>query len=520
MRFFCFAFGPEDRLLATGGFFGHLRVVSRDAPQEVIVSDKGGGIWDVVTDLAFDSDGRTLFVSKTDGTITPWKISGANSTVPPVDYLRLFSLEEATGDLVWNDQNSKLSPPTAAMSFSPIQDHYLPELNVETDAGGPLVGLFDDYLSSNKFVAAEGLILAMNPEVATGLRERLTTRLAEHLITLGSARKDLDCNLELASRLFEAYPDLFAVRLARCTQLQQWSQADELLTQDLKNVSVAERKRHVPNFFAALDAQIARLVDSAEPIDESDSEVPPRELLFASGLSNLSRALDDEMAKDAVRGFSAAVNPPPALSLLDRISPEGWKPETMLNDVLEMLRPANLGYAPFPWLEAFDAGLQHDQLDSPRLWRLRARIFEHLELYEQALTTARSRLEAMATSNSPAAIRESKSWLQWMRGLLKKTNAPAEEITAVVERWNSIPVRPSGLDPKMIDLTDYYTQNLFVKLDLALLAETFTPRHGVGFDLRGVMRLASTWTDEPERIEGIPVGQRSKAIHFLMGAGW
>ncbi len=515
---FCFAFGPDDRLLATGGFYGHLRVVSSDAPREVIVSDKGGGLWNVVTDLEFDADGRTLFVSKTDGTITPWKLSGAKSKVPSVEYLRLFDLEEATGDLVWNDQNSKLSPPTATISFSPIQDHYLSELNVETDAAESMVRLFDDYLSKDQFVAAEGLMLSMDPAVATGLRERLTTRLAEHLITLETARKDLDCNLELASRLFEAYPDLFAVRLARCTQLQQWSQADELLTEDLKNVSVEERKRHVRNFFAALDAQIARLVDSAEPNDESDSEAPPRELLFASTLSDLSRALDDEMAKDAVRGFSAEVNPPPAVTLLDRIAPEGWKTETLLNDVLEMLESADLGDAAFSWLEAFDEGLQHDQLDSPRLWRLRARIFEHLQLYEQALATARSRLEALANSNSPAAIRESKSWLQWMREMLEKAEAPAEEIDAVVERLNSIPERPSGLDPKMIDLSDYYTTNLFGKLDLARLAETFTPRHGVGFDLRGVMRLASTWTEEPERIEGIPVGQKSKAIHFLMGA--
>ena len=134
---FCFAFGPDDRLLATGGFFGHLRVVSSDAPREVIVSDQGGGLWNVVTDLVFDGDGRTLFASKTDGTITPWKLSGAKSTVPPVDYLRLFDLEEATGDLVWNDQNSKLSPPTATMSFSPIQNHYLSELNVETDLLNP-----------------------------------------------------------------------------------------------------------------------------------------------------------------------------------------------------------------------------------------------------------------------------------------------------------------------------------------------------------------------------------------------
>ena len=240
------------------------------------------------------------------------------------------------------------------------------------------------------------------------------------------------------------------------------------------------RKRHVQHFFAALDAQIARLVDRAEPIDENDSEVPPRELLLASSLSDLSKALDDAMANDALRGFSAEVDTPPAVTLLDRIASEGWKTESMLNDVLAMLRSGDLGDVPFPWLEAFDEGLPHDQLDSPRLWRLRARIFEHLELYEQALATARSRLDALANSNSPAAIRESKSWLQWMRELLEKTEAPAEEIDAVVERFNSIPERPSGLDPKMIDLSDYYTTNLFGKLDLCASCGNVhaTPRSG------------------------------------------
>ena len=191
----------------------------------------------------------------------------------------------------------------------------------------------------------------------------------------------------------------------------------------------------------------------------------------------------------------------------------------MLNDVLAMLRSGDLGNVPIPWLAAFDEDLAHDQRDSPRLWRLRSRIFEHLDLDQQALATAQTRIDALQDNPAPAAIRESKSWLQWKRELLEKTDAPDEQIDAVVERYKSIPERPAGLDPKMVDLSDYYTQNFFDKPDLGRLPETFTPRHGVGFDLRGVVNLASSWYEDGlDRVDGIPVGQKSEAVHFLMGA--
>ena len=322
---YCMAFGPDDRLLATGGFLGHLRVYDNDAPRNVIVSESDGVFWDVVTDLIFDRDGQTLYACKTDGTITPWKVGSAKSTVPAVDYLRLFDLDEATGDLVWNDRQTMLSPPTQNMVFARNQIRYLSELNGETDLKESQVRLFEAYLSSNKFLAAEGLMLSMEPEAPSDLREQLTERLAMYFINLQPGENGLECNLELASRLFEAHPNLFSVRLARCTQLQRWSEADALLMQDLQKVSAADKKRHVQHFFAALDAQITSLVEKAEPVDENDSTVPPRRLLLASTLSDLSKSLDDAMASDVLRGFSAEVETPPAESLLDRFLSEGWK---------------------------------------------------------------------------------------------------------------------------------------------------------------------------------------------------
>ena len=62
---------------------------------------------------------------------------------------------------------------------------------------------------------------------------------------------------------------------------------------------------------------------------------------------------------------------------------------------------------------------------------------------------------------------------------------------------------------------------MFADPDLGRLPEDFTPLNGVNFDLRGVFQLGSGngFKDHlPERVEGIPVGQKSEAIHFLLGA--
>ncbi len=109
-----------------------------------------------------------------------------------------------------------------------------------------------------------------------------------------------------------------------------------------------------------------------------------------------------------------------------------------------------------------------------------------------------------------------------------------------------LPDRPAGLDPKQVDLSDHYNADLHGGggwttvpggHNLANLPATFKRRHGVAFDLRGILQLESgtlpaKWgfpagtlnerygSDFQERIEGIAVGQTTAAIHFLTSCQW
>lgn len=108
-----------------------------------------------------------------------------------------------------------------------------------------------------------------------------------------------------------------------------------------------------------------------------------------------------------------------------------------------------------------------------------------------------------------------------------------------------IPKRPVDLDPKQLDLSDYYNASLYDSkgwathggYNLANLPLTFKPRHGVAFDLRGILQLQSGQlpskagfpegtinerhsTGFPKRIEGIAVDQTTGAIHFLTSCQW
>jgi hypothetical protein len=428
---------------------------------------------------------------------------------------------EASGGLTWNDQNDKLSPPVETLSFGSLSDHYLSAIRMESDPLKQRIRLFETYLSEAKFVAAEGLLFSMDAAVAAGLRERLAGRLADHLLSFEFGNKALEGELELAVRLGQDYPDSFGLQLACEIQTDQWKEAGSLVRHGSQSLSVADKNKYLPAFFTALDSQISSLLESEQSIDQSAGNVPSTAWLLASALNQVSLELEGLMGFDRLLGFSAEVEKPTAEKLLDRLESTSWTTEPFLNEVLAMLRDVDPGGMVFPWLEALDQELSPDPSEAPRLWRLRARLFQHLGLFDQAFAAADLRLDALATDNSPANIRESKSWLRWKEDLLRKIEAPAAEIDAVVEQFKSIPKRPSGLDPKMIDLTDYYVNHLFETPDLGRLPETFTPRHGVDFDLRGVFQIAAgsgPRAELPEKIEGIPVQQKSEAIHFLIGA--
>jgi len=119
---------------------------------------------------------------------------------------------------------------------------------------------------------------------------------------------------------------------------------------------------------------------------------------------------------------------------------------------------------------------------------------------------------------------------------------------AVREEIFRAPPRRPGLDPKLIDISAHYNASLydgrgwFVTDDsicMRLLPETFVPRDGLEFDLRGVIQLESgvfsgagetnirdrsfgeaMKKEFPVEVTGIPVGLEAKALHFLLGANY
>jgi tetratricopeptide (TPR) repeat protein len=143
----------------------------------------------------------------------------------------------------------------------------------------------------------------------------------------------------------------------------------------------------------------------------------------------------------------------------------------------------------------------------------------------------------------PRRVREEKEWLvlreKCLVGLGKMPEAE-EVLVAILEA----PPRRPGLSPRLIDLSKHYTASLYdgrgwhSNENLRLLPETFRPRDGIDFDIRGLIQLQSgrypPGTLEisgkdmnelygksfPEAVKGIQVGLRTKALHFLTSGSW
>ena len=129
------------------------------------------------------------------------------------------------------------------------------------------------------------------------------------------------------------------------------------------------------------------------------------------------------------------------------------------------------------WLAAFEDGLSPDSADAETLWWIRCRVFEYFHEYARALEAADQRILDLQADESPRGIRERKIMQRFKEKLLETMGASETEVEAVNKAFQEIPARPAELDPRMIDLSDFYTQNLFQEsLELGRLAETFHPQ--------------------------------------------
>jgi len=99
-----------------------------------------------------------------------------------------------------------------------------------------------------------------------------------------------------------------------------------------------------------------------------------------------------------------------------------------------------------------------------------------------------------------------------------------------------IPPRPPGASLAMLDLSNYYNASLpdgwIPSFDLGATAEHSLPMPlgtnrwgGIDFDVRGAIQLTSSTLSSrqgkfPHHVSGIPVGRRSRTLHFLHGVDW
>ena len=160
-------------------------------------------------------------------------------------------------------------------------------------------------------------------------------------------------------------------------------------------------------------------------------------------------------------------------------------------------------------------------------------IMTKLSLYQKAID--------FIDSSIAEDIRASEKfeYLTLKDALLQKNGATESELAEFRQIFSGIKPRDETLSEKLVDLSDHYHVNLQEwekwgpKNDaLTVLVETFSPRNGVDFDLRGVIQLNSGTLDNgwsvnkhtnkswPNEVKGIKVDNKSPKIHFLTSATW
>jgi hypothetical protein len=145
-------------------------------------------------------------------------------------------------------------------------------------------------------------------------------------------------------------------------------------------------------------------------------------------------------------------------------------------------------------------------------------------------------LASLAGSFEPVKVRQRKEWLRRKSWILYSSSRE-DESRRLLDQVEAVPPRDPGIDPQCLDLEALYTSSLFEKnppppgssaAALESLPETFDPKGGPSFDLRGWIDLKGgdsglddsedgTKPDSPAKVE-IPVRRNCRKIHFLHGA--
>ncbi len=188
-----------------------------------------------------------------------------------------------------------------------------------------------------------------------------------------------------------------------------------------------------------------------------------------------------------------------------------------------------LGEHPFPEVAGLSAGGKFSDEQAAFLHWTFGGPAETIEAIDRILAP-------LAGSFEPVKIRQRKKW--WRRkAWILYSSGREDEALRLLDQVETVPPRDPGLDPQCLDLGTLYTSSLYEKnpprpgspaVALERLPESFDPKGGPSFDLRGWIQLKGgdsgsdasedgTESDTPAKVE-IPVGRSCRKIHFLHGA--
>jgi WD40 repeat protein/tetratricopeptide (TPR) repeat protein len=201
-----------------------------------------------------------------------------------------------------------------------------------------------------------------------------------------------------------------------------------------------------------------------------------------------------------------------------------------------------VGQVEAEWLLRWSAELDST---SPEALRLRAQALFEIGKHEEALAAVDALLVAppLLPEALPAARRRHKEILR-LREIHLERLGRGEEAEKTRRELFSPPPRDPRLSPKLIDLSPHYNASLYDPRawhdggevsTLKSLAETFRPRGGIDFDIRGLIQLNSglysaaageylsgkdvgtaVMHPYPDEVSGIRVGLATPALHFLL----
>ena len=237
--------------------------------------------------------------------------------------------------------------------------------------------------------------------------------------------------------------------------------------------------------------------------------------------------------------FDVALSYPP----VDR-----WRTPESSSSALEFLSKIDPDHELFPWTPTLRGEETRSSPGGAAHRAFAIHLQDLLGAPEQAMEMADERLSKLKESHARGDVGERMYWLTWKKDKLRALGRPESEVAEILREITTAPPRPPGLDPKQLDLSAFYNASLYTwgtgqeveGYGLGRLPLSFTPLHGVEFDLRGVIQLNSggipsgssapnqrprdinerLGRDYPDQVTGIPVNQATEALHFLMSCRW